>query len=64
MKLNQYNLLVIEQPITAGYLINFAKLQKQIKIPICLDESFHSYDDVSQAIELNSCKVINLEIES
>lgn len=60
--MDQFNLMMIEQPLTAGDLIDHAKLQKQIKTPICLDESIHSYEDARQAIELGSCKIINMKI--
>ena len=39
--MDQYNLMMIEQPLTAGDLIDHAKLQKEIETPICLDESIH-----------------------
>ena len=61
-KLDQYNLMMIEQPLTAGDLIDHAKLQKVIHTPICLDESIHSYDNARQAIDLKSCKIINVKI--
>ncbi|GGB43686.1 o-succinylbenzoate synthase [Virgibacillus dakarensis] len=60
--MDQFNLMMIEQPLTAGDLIDHAKLQKQIKTPICLDESIHSYEDARQAIELGSCKIINMKV--
>lgn len=60
--LDEFNLMMIEQPLTAGDLIDHAKLQKQINTPICLDESIHSFEDARQAIELGSCKIINLKI--
>src|SRR5699024_8797620 len=43
-------------------IINHAKLQKEINTPICLDESIHSYEDARKAIELGSCKIINIKI--
>ncbi len=59
--LDQYNLLMIEQPLAADDILEHAKLQKQIKTPICLDESICSYDDAKTAIELESCGVINIK---
>lgn len=61
-KLDPYNLMMIEQPLAAGDLIDHAKLQKEIKTPICLDESIHSFDDARKAIELGSGRIINLKI--
>lgn len=61
-QLDQYNLMMIEQPLTAGDLIDHAKLQKEIETAICLDESIHSYDDARKAIELGSGRIINMKI--
>ncbi|MFC4023575.1 o-succinylbenzoate synthase [Oceanobacillus longus] len=61
-QLDQFNLMMIEQPLTAGDLIDHAKLQKELKTPICLDESIHSYDDARKAIELGSGRIINMKI--
>ncbi|MCM3745170.1 o-succinylbenzoate synthase [Sporosarcina luteola] len=61
-KLDQYNLLMIEQPLAHDDIIDHATLQKQISTPICLDESIHSLEDTRKAIELGSCKIINIKI--
>ncbi|KGX86348.1 o-succinylbenzoate synthase [Pontibacillus litoralis] len=61
-ELDRYNLLMIEQPLTSGDLIDHATLQQQISTPICLDESIHCYREARQAIELGSCKIINVKI--
>ncbi|QVY59892.1 o-succinylbenzoate synthase [Cytobacillus gottheilii] len=61
-KLDEFNLLMIEQPLGADDIINHAKLQKAIKTPICLDESIQSLDDVKKAVELGSCQIINIKI--
>ncbi|MBB5173883.1 o-succinylbenzoate synthase [Texcoconibacillus texcoconensis] len=60
--MDPFNLMMIEQPLAAGDLIDHAKLQKELKTPICLDESIHSYEDVRKAIELDSGRIINLKI--
>src|SRR5699024_11291611 len=61
-KMEKYHLMMIEQPLAAGDLIDHAKLQKEIDTPICLDESIHSLENVRQAIEIGSCKIINLKV--
>jgi len=61
-ELDQFNLMMIEQPLEHDDIIDHAKLQKQISTPICLDESIHSADDARKAIELGSCKIINIKI--
>lgn len=60
--LDKYNLMMIEQPLASDDIIDHAVLQKQIKTPICLDESILSYEDARKAIELGSCKIINIKI--
>ena len=61
-ELDQFNLMMIEQPLASDDIIDHATLQKQIKTPICLDESIHSLEDVRKAVELGSCKIINVKI--
>ncbi|ASV68115.1 MULTISPECIES: o-succinylbenzoate synthase [Cytobacillus] len=61
-ELDQLNLMMIEQPLAHDDIIDHAKLQSQIKTPICLDESIHSLEDAKKAIELGSCRIINLKI--
>nr|WP_226677649.1 o-succinylbenzoate synthase [Mesobacillus jeotgali] len=60
--LDQFGLLMIEQPLGYDDIIDHAKLQSQIETPICLDESIVTFDDARKAIELGSCKVINIKI--
>ena len=61
-KLDDFGLLMIEQPLTAGDLVDHAKLQKQIATPICLDESITSVRDARHALELGSCRIINIKL--
>jgi len=61
-ELDEYDLLMIEQPLTAGDLVDHAKLQSQIKTPICLDESITCLADARHAIELDSCRIINIKL--
>ncbi len=60
-KMDDYNLLLIEQPLGYEDIYDHSKLQKDLKTPICLDESIHSLDDTRAAIELDSCRVINIK---
>ncbi len=59
---DQYNLLMIEQPLAPGDLVDHAKLQREIKTPICLDESIVSLADARHANELGSCRIINIKL--
>ena len=60
--LDGFNLLMIEQPLAHDDIIEHAFLQKEIQTPICLDESIVTFEDARKAIELGSCKVINIKI--
>lgn len=61
-QLDEYNLMMIEQPLAHDDIIDHATLQKELQTPICLDESIHSYEDARKAIELGSCRIINIKI--
>ncbi|MDC0358306.1 o-succinylbenzoate synthase [Oligoflexia bacterium] len=60
-RLDAYDLMMIEQPLRGGDLLQHAKLQREMSTAICLDESIASVHDASDAIELKSCKVINIK---
>jgi o-succinylbenzoate synthase len=61
-QLDAYNLMMIEQPLTPGDLVDHAKLQREIKTPICLDESITRLMDARHAHELGSCRIINIKL--
>jgi O-succinylbenzoate synthase len=60
--LDDFNLLMIEQPLGFDDILEHAILQKEIKTPICLDESIVSFEDARKAIEFGSCQVINIKM--
>ena len=59
--LDEFALVMLEQPLPHDDIIDHAKLQAQIATPICLDEPIKSPDDARKAIELKSGKIINLK---
>ncbi|QOY35209.1 o-succinylbenzoate synthase [Anaerobacillus isosaccharinicus] len=61
-KLDEFDLTMIEQPLASDDIIDHAKLQEKLKTSICLDESIHTSEDARKAIELGSCKIINLKL--
>lgn len=61
-KLDELDLMMIEQPLAHDDIVDHSTLQKSIKTPVCLDESIHSLDDTRKAIQLGSCKIINIKI--
>ena len=60
-KLDEYNLLLIEQPLAHDDLYEHSVLQKQIKTPVCLDESIISPLHAKSAIAMKACRVINIK---
>lgn len=61
-RLDEFNLLLIEQPLAYDDIIDHATLQRQIVSPICLDESILSVDDARKALELGACRIINIKL--
>jgi O-succinylbenzoate synthase len=60
--LDDFNLLMIEQPLDHDDLLDHAKLQAELRTPICLDESITSVRRAGQALSIGSCRVINIKI--
>ena len=61
-QLDGFNLLMIEQPLAAGDLVDHSRLQREISTPICLDESILTVADARHALELGSCRIINVKL--
>lgn len=59
---DNFNLMMVEQPLAHDDIVDHARLQAQLTTPICLDESIHSAEDVRKAAELGACRVINLKL--
>jgi O-succinylbenzoate synthase len=59
--LDQYGLLLIEQPLADDDIVDHAVLQNKIQTPICLDESICSVEDARKAISIGACKIINIK---
>ena len=59
---DDFNLLMIEQPYWDDDIVQHAKLQRELKTAICLDESIRSARDAATAIELNACRIINIKV--
>src|ERR1700704_6762251 len=60
-QLDRFGLLMLEQPLAAGDLVDHAALQRQMRTPICLDESIEAARDARHALQLGSCQVINIK---
>ncbi len=62
LALDPFDLLLIEQPFHHDDIVNHAKLQAQIKTPICLDESVRSPEHARWALDIDACRVINIKV--
>jgi O-succinylbenzoate synthase len=58
---DQFRLLMIEQPLWADDFYFHSMLQKQLETAICLDESIRNRRDALAAIEMESCRIINIK---
>jgi len=54
-------LLLIEQPLGHDDIFDHAKLQAQLKTPLCLDESIYTPDHARWALDMKACRIINIK---
>lgn len=62
-ELDQWGLMMFEQPFPGSSLKESAELQRCVKTPICLDESLDSADQLRSAIQLGSFRIANFKIQ-
>ena len=60
-ELDQFGLLMLEQPLAEGDLLDHATLQRELRTPICLDESIEDARQARQAIQVEACRIINIK---
>ena len=60
-RLDDFDLLLVEQPLPEDDLRGHAELARQLRTPICLDESVTSARSAADAIALGACSVINVK---
>jgi len=60
-ELDRFDLLLIEQPLQDDDLVDHATLARELKTPVCLDESIVSAKAARDALALGSCSVINIK---
>jgi O-succinylbenzoate synthase len=60
--LDEFDLMMIEQPLAHDDMLDHAQLQRELKTDICLDESIRTPDDARHAVELGACRVVNLKL--
>lgn len=59
--LDEWGLLMIEQPLAWDDLYEHSRLQRRLRTPICLDESIPTPAAAQAALELESCRMINIK---
>jgi O-succinylbenzoate synthase len=61
-KFDQFNLLMVEQPLWNDDIYYHARLQKELRTAICLDESIVSARSAAFAVETGACRIINIKV--
>jgi O-succinylbenzoate synthase len=60
-QLDEFSLLLIEQPLSEEDLLGHAQLARRISTPVCLDESIVSAEGAAAAIALGACSIVNIK---
>jgi len=60
-RLDDFGLMMIEQPLSYSDIYEHSLLQKALKTPVCLDESILNLADASTALALGACRIINIK---
>jgi O-succinylbenzoate synthase len=61
-ELDEFYLMMIEQPLSHDDIIDHAELQARLETPICLDECIRTAHHAEQAIKLRACGIINIKL--
>ncbi len=61
-RFDDFNLIMMEQPLSYDDIVDHAQLQREIQTAICLDEPITSVDNARKAIEMKSGRIINLKL--
>ena len=59
---DQFNLLMIEQPLWDDDIFYHARLQKELRTAICLDESIVNARTAAIAVETGACRIVNIKV--
>jgi O-succinylbenzoate synthase len=57
-RLDDFELVLIEQPLADDDLVGHAALARRLRTPVCLDEAIHSVDDCRAALALEAARAI------
>jgi O-succinylbenzoate synthase len=59
---DQFNLLMIEQPLWDDDIYYHSRLQNELRTAICLDESIVNARAAAFALEIEACRIINIKV--
>lgn len=60
-ELDALDLMMIEQPLGHDDFLDHARLQELMRTPVCLDESIKHEGHLALALELGSCRIVNIK---
>lgn len=61
-RLDEFYLMMIEQPLGWDDLYSHVELQRELQTPICLDECIHTEEQAVAAIRLGACRIMNIKL--
>ena len=61
--LDAFGLEMLEQPLARGAIEDSARLQAEMRTPVCLDESAEDPASVDRAIRLGACRIVNIKLQ-
>ena len=62
-ELDGYGLMMFEQPLAKGAMADSADLQRQVRTPVCFDESIETAEDARRAVALGACRIVNIKLQ-
>ncbi len=60
-QVDEFRLAMIEQPLRHDDVVDHAELQRNLRTPVCLDESISHPDHAILALRLKSCQYVNIK---
>jgi O-succinylbenzoate synthase len=62
-ELDEFDLIMYEQPLAAEALEEMAELQRCVRTPVCADESAESLTALDRMLQLGSARILNIKIQ-
>jgi O-succinylbenzoate synthase len=61
--LDEFGLMMFEQPFAGHDLEGLAQLQRQVRTPVCIDESAEDVTMVERALDLDAARIVNIKVQ-